>query len=305
MDVADLVGAALSEVALEAPAGRRAGTARGIATLAAFFAGGALWLAVEGAVAGPARAPLRVHVAVGADAAERARAVDEAVRVEVGLGTGWRGDALIVDRLTRAVAEVTPEGVTPLEHAEALGLHRRDPLVQARLAERARRAVPEPGAPSEAELRAFFEAERARFRRPAVLTLAHRFARDGARAEAMLAEAREGREDADSGEPELGLGPRPTRTVTALKAAVGEAAAEALVAAELGAWTKVRSPLGWHVVKVTARREAEVPALAEIRAEVLEAWREARRRALEAAALARWREAFEIEIVEVGEEAPR
>lgn len=305
MDVAHLVGAALSEAAREGAGLRTGGVARAFGTLALFFAGGAGLLWVEGALAGPARRPLVIVVAAGADAATRARAVDEAVQVEVGLETGWRADALIADRLTRALEEVTPDGVAVLDHAEALGLHRRDPLVRARLAERARRTVPEPGAPSEAELAAFHAREAERFRRPAVLTLRHRFTRDEARAERMLAEARAGAAAGDAGEPELALGPRPTRTVTALAAVLGAEAAGALAKAEVGAWTRVRSRLGWHVVQVEARREAAVPGLGEIQAEVLEAWRAARRSALEAAALARWREAFEVDVREVGPEAER
>jgi len=273
------------------------GAARTLLTLVAFFAGGGLLLLLEGALLTPKRPALAVTVSAGATDAEVARAVDEALLVQRGLQLGWRNDPLIVDRLTRALAEVTPEGTAVLDHAEALGLHTRDPLVRARLMENARRSLPEPASPAEAELEAWFTAHATRFQRPARLTFDHRFTKDAARADRMLAAASGvGEVEVDRGEPELTLGPRPVRTMVALAAALGGDAAATIARAPLNAWLTVRSPLGHHIVRVVARESAAVPMLAEIRPEVIAAWREDQRPVFASKAMGHLRSTFDVTV---------
>lgn len=259
-----------------------------VRTLLLFALGGLALLALDRALDTPERPRLAVKIPSDLDGPARERLIDEAVLVEVGLALGWRTDPLIRDRLLRTIARLSPSPAAPLDRAAALDLPRRDPLVRARLAERARRTLPEPGAPSDAELDRFMRAHAARFARPPTLTFEHRFTTDPARAAALA------RAPDDPGEPELTLGPRPTRTLPALERTLGPDAARALADAPLGQWHQLTSPLGHHLVRVLDRRSPPLPTLAEIRAEVLAAWRDAARSDLHRAALGRLRDGFDI-----------
>ncbi len=280
MDLADLVAAV-----------------RRVRVLAVFLCGGLALVGVRRAIEQPERSVLTVRVPSGVSDGARETLIDEAVLVEVGLGLGWRQDPLIRDRLTRTMAQLSPtndEVGDLFDRAAAIDLPRRDPLVRARLSERARKTLPEPGTPSQAELAALLAAHPERFAQPLMLTFEHRFAptADGpARLANMLADAR------DAGLPELTLGPRPTRSLPALARTLGPTAARAIAAAPLGEWTQVDSPLGHHLVRVLDRTSPPVPPLAMIHAQVLAAWRDERRPELEREALSRLRTSFTIDVV--------
>lgn len=263
--------------------------------LALFIAGGA-------AASGAARVvealrpvePARLVVEVaGLDAAARERAIDQAVLTEVGLALGWRDDPVITERIMRALEGVAPDAKTPEARfaiAEATDLLRRDPLLRARLAERARRTLPEPGTPPEAELDAFYRAHAADFAAPPMITFGQRFAAGAERLAHMIADP------ADRGEPEITFGPGGTRALPVLERFFGAAGAAALMTAPLGEETRLESGVGHHLVRVLARTSAIAPPLSDVRPRVLEAWRKERRPALERAALDRLRAGFAIEV---------
>ena len=256
---------------------------RGLALLT-FFLAGAAWLGLTRLFA-DTRPALTVHVPADSSDAEVARWIDEAVLVEAGLGLGWKTDPLMRDRAARIGAE--SDIADPLGFADAVDLPRRDPLMRARLIERAQRAWPDPGEPTRAELEHL--AATPRFVRPAAVTFEHRFTRDPNRAQALLAD--------DRGEPELVLGPHPTRSATELTRDLGPDAAHQILAASRDTWTLVRSPLGHHAVRVTATRAAAPPPTDHILPELRAHWRAERRAALAQKAIETLRKRFAIEVV--------
>lgn len=252
-------------------------------TLLGFMLGGLALLGLDALLAAPARTPLRVH-APSASPQAIERAIDDAILLELGLTLPWRADPLIRDRLRRTIGLLTTptDPTDDLDRAETLGLLRSDPLVRARLVERARRALPEPDAPSDTELAAFVATHADRFTPPVTLTFEHRFAPH---------------DTPDRHLPELTLGPRPTRTVAALARTLGQPAADAIAALPLETPATIPSPIGLHHVRVVARTRPPTPPLSALRPQALELWRTERRAALHRAALDALRQRFAITLV--------
>lgn len=257
-------------------------------TLLVFALGGLALLAARRSLESPERPRLLVRIPSDLDGLARERLIDEAVLVEVGLALGWRTDPLVRDRLERTIARLAPSPAPALDRAAALDLPRKDPLVRARLAERARRTLPEPGTPGDVVLEAFVRDHAERFARPPTLTFEHRFTTDPDRAATLESDPD------DRGEPELTLGPRPTRTLPALTRTLGPDATRALADAPLGQWVHLTSPLGHHLVRLLERRAPSLPTLAEIHGEVLAAWRDAARVDLQREAMHRLRAGFDL-----------
>jgi hypothetical protein len=285
MDLAHLVGAAMTWTTTRWTAPRWMATRW--ATTLVFFVAGAAYLGVTHLIHDDAT-PLTVHVPADSTSEEIELLIEEAVLVETGLGLGWRTDPLLLDRAARVAAEA---GATDaVAFAESVDLTRRDPLMRARLVERARRARPEPGEPAGADLEALARAPR--FQRPATITFEHRYTRDPGRADALL--------HSDRGEPELLLGARPTRTETELVRALGVDATAKVMSAPANTWTAVRSPLGHHAVRVVTKVAAATPPLDHIRAELRAHWRAERREALARSSFEKLRARFEVELVTLG-----
>jgi hypothetical protein len=79
----------------------------------------------------------------------------------------------------------------------------------------------------------------------------------------------------------------PLTSVGSIDRIFGPEIAASVVQAEPGVWTgPVASPYGLHLIRVTARSPGRLPALAEIRDDVLREWSNAKRQDLEAARLA-------------------
>lgn len=250
-----------------------------------FLVAGALWLGLTRLVADD-RLPLTVHIPAGTPPLEIERLVAEAVLVEAGLGLGWQDDPLMRDRATRIATDAATDQ-DPLAFAANLDLPRRDPLMRARLIERARRLVPEPPDPSDVELMALLP----RFQHPPAITFEHRFTRDPSRAAALLHDHR--------GEAELTLGPRPTRTLTELARSLSPAAAELIFAARPDTWTAITSPLGHHAVRVLEHHQPQTPSLEQLRPQLIATWRAERRELMAQRALFSLRKRFDIELVTI------
>ncbi len=168
--------------------------------------------------------------------------------------------------------------------ARAMGLDRGDGIIRRRLVQKANyllEAEAEPGTPTEAELRGWFDAHRERYQTSARVDFEQRFFsgdRRGARAaddarSALAAGVGEG-----AGDPFL----RGERFVDVGAAEVGgvfgEGFAAALAGAPVGAWSgPIASAHGQHLVRVTTRREATTATFEAAREAATRDWREAER----------------------------
>ncbi len=193
----------------------------------------------------------------------------------------------------RALIERHVENELLVREALALGLDRGDIIVRRRLIQKMQLLLEgDPAdAPGEAELRACFERDRERWRRPATVSFEHVFVRAG---EDDAGRARAAAEALASGADPGGLGDPFVRghtleglTDTEVAASFGGGFAAALETLAPGGWSPpLRSPYGLHLVRVTARVPARPATWDEVatqaRQECARAWREARiRRAID------------------------
>lgn len=192
-------------------------------------------------------------------------------------------------------------------HAVALGLDRSDAFVRRVLVEKMRllaRRESEEAEPDDATLAAFMAESPERWRLPARATVQHVFLRDAdpARAAALLVGLRTGGTDfARVGDP-FHTGPVvPDAARPALANLLGEAIAAHAFAGPLGEWSgPLRSPWGAHLVRIVARTDAGLPAVAEVRRQLVLSWREERRRARERAAIAELRRRWRVRVEDRG-----
>jgi hypothetical protein len=158
--------------------------------------------------------------------------------------------------------------------AVRLGLDRDDPIVRQRLAQKLLLLEEDLGgasqAPTDVELRAFFEQDRARWRRPARTRFVHVFAtrRDSLPDDRALAPW------AESGVPRAGEPFPYARDITGtredLARVYGPEFADAVSARAIGgAFSEpVQSSFGWHRVRVVEREPGRLPTFEEARAEI-------------------------------------
>lgn len=247
------------------------------------------------------------------------RAVPE--RAEEGEGEGAR--RIVVDESVRAEladawqhAHGSPPGAADLEplvqrwiedeilYREALarGLDRDDPQVRARLVTSMAYVLDAQviaDEPSDAELRAHFEAHAERWAEEALVDFTHVFvphedpAAD-ARAAELLAQLEAGASPDGLGETFSGGRRYRRRRIAQLGEAFGAEFARGLDAQPEGAWALRRSRFGLHLVRVDGRSGARTAAFEAVREDVRRDLLE--RRALEARAreLARLRERWEV-----------
>lgn len=190
--------------------------------------------------------------------------------------------------------------------ALALGLDRGDVIVRRRLVQKMQFVLEgesDPGAPTDAQLASFYSAHRDRYARPARIDLTQVFLDRGRRGAATPADAAALRERLLAGADPAALGdPHPYGAALAgrgadeLAAIFGAGGAAAVLALPDGAWSDpVESPHGLHLVRIDARRPAQVPPLAAVRAAVAADWRTAERDRLAAAALDRLRARYAVD----------
>jgi peptidyl-prolyl cis-trans isomerase C len=213
------------------------------------------------AVAPPARSPERIEVA-----AERLAALHTAEAARAG-GAISEAQAREVDQRALEDEILYREGVR-------LGLDRNDGIVRQRVVQKVLFLAEEMGGasrpPDEAGLRAFFEANRARW----AVGEQTRFAQVYHHRREALAAWMEGPQE---GAPPVGEASPVAAEVDAdqgrTTAMLGAGFAEALAAAPLGRWSgPVPSAFGWHLVRVVERRPARPARLDEVRPAVVEAY---------------------------------
>lgn len=178
--------------------------------------------------------------------------------------------ALPPDRAREVDARAIEDEVLYRE-ALRLGLDKDDPIIRQRLVQKLLLLVEDMGGasrpPTDAELRAYLEADPARFGVPARVHFVHVFAtsRDRLPAVGLLPAA---------GVPALGEPlPHPRDTLVTRDEAArtyGEGFATALFSAEPARWSApVQSGFGWHRVRVDEVVAAHAPQLAEVRSTLL------------------------------------
>jgi peptidyl-prolyl cis-trans isomerase C len=212
--------------------------------------------------------------------------VDEAVRAAI--------DAGLVAQLGRAPTEA--ERASALRHwvdqevlvreALLLGLERADPVVRARLAERmafvAGATSGEPDAPSEADLRALYEASLAEYVVPGALTVEQLYFGAGADAAERRQRAQRALEAGASPDDIEGTLPPPGgptlrgRRTERLAETHGPELAAAAAAAPEGAWVATPSAHGEHLVRVVSRRAERTLAFEEVRDRLAARWQRER-----------------------------
>jgi hypothetical protein len=197
-----------------------------------------------------------------------------------------------------------PRNAPGLAHrAIALGLDRSDAFVRRILVEKMRllaaRESEEPD-PDDATLAAFMAQDPARWRLPPRATIQHVFLRDPDpdRAGVLLARLRAGTVDFNTvGDPFHTGHVVPDAARTALVNLFGETIAAHALAAPLGEWNgPLPSPWGVHLVRVVERAPPVLPGVAEVRGQVLLAWREDRRSQRERDALERLRQRWRVRV---------
>jgi len=224
-------------------------------------------------------------------------------------------------QLTRAQSGLTPtsEQLAKLvddyiddevryREALRLGLDRDDEIVRRRLIQKVtflQHDLAAPSVPSEAVLRAFYDAHTTRFRAP--LTLAFDqlyFSPDRGGWEKARVRALQTHTDAANrmNAPE---GPSDSFPLvipdgelsrTQAMALFGDTAVvDTLFTDPVGSWSApVRSGYGWHLVRVTHRTESEVPPFEQVRAQVEAAWRDVQTQAAERRELDALRAQFQV-----------
>ena len=205
-------------------------------------------------------------------------------------------------------AEVRGDENPVLAHrAVALGLDRSDAFVRRVLVEKMRliaRRQGEKDEPDDATLAAFMAEHPDRWRLPARTTVDHVFLRgpDSARAAELLAKLRAGTIDFRSvGDPFHTGHVVPDAARPTLVSLFGETIAAHALAAPVGGWDgPLRSPWGVHLVRVAGRTEAALPAVADVRSQLVLAWREDRRRERERATIAALRRQWQVRVEDVG-----
>jgi peptidyl-prolyl cis-trans isomerase C len=176
------------------------------------------------------------------------------------------------------------------QEAVKLGLDRDDVIVRRRLAQKLEFLLQDVAAlrePTEDELVSYFTNNRIAYTVPARLTLTQIYfsaakpdAEQNARSVLHLLQ-RGGTEvtAADVGDPFLLDAELKDMLLPEIERTFGREFSTAAATLAVGDWQgPVRSTYGWHVVKVTARADAGVPTLAEVREKVKQDWSEKQRR---------------------------
>lgn len=194
--------------------------------------------------------------------------------------------------------------------AERLGLGKGDMIVRRRLAQKMSFAADDLTAanPAEAELRAYFARTADRYAGPTQVSFQQAFFsadRPGGAAEpaaqAALGRARDGNRD-PSGDPFVFPAAYENIGAQDLLRDYGPAFVKALETAPVGTWTgPVATPYGWHLIRVSARRQSPAVTYESVAPQVREAWMAERREKAHAQFLASLRKRYRVLIAGVPE----
>jgi hypothetical protein len=174
----------------------------------------------------------------------------------------------------------------------------RDAVVQRHLVQKMRfvlgEEVPEP---TEAELRAYLEANRERYRSPPAVTLEHVFYADPTRVpEGLLAQLQNGMRVDGLGDPLDALGDTlPRYTLRDLMGLVGPEGARRVFEGSIGEWQgPMPSERGVHFMRVAAHHRPGMPSFAELETYLRQDWALDQQRRATAAKLAELRRNYRI-----------
>jgi hypothetical protein len=194
------------------------------------------------------------------------------------------------DELDGLIAGEIRERVLSRE-AMQLGLDQDDPIVRRRLAQKLEFLLHDVATlrePTEDELATYFAKNRTNYIVHARLTLSHIYFSATERtsaeedAKSVLQRLREGYAEGSVtalGDPFLLDVELQDKPLPEIEQTFGREFSAAVAALEIGEWQgPVRSTYGWHLVKVSARKEARVPTLAEVREKVQKDLAEGHRR---------------------------
>ncbi len=203
---------------------------------------------------------------------------DDARRLAAEFEATWRRPPS-VEELDYMIGQRVREEVYVRE-ALALGLDGGDAVIRRRLQTKME-FLTESGAealqPDDAVLEAHLAANPDRFAQPALIAFEQVLLADGIGAEeaaALAARMNLGGDPGDAARPTLLPPGFPLSPVQVIDGSFGAGFFDALAALPAGAWAgPIATPLGRHLVRVTERREAQVPPLSEIRARVEADWR--------------------------------
>jgi parvulin-like peptidyl-prolyl isomerase len=255
-----------------------------------------VWLLVLGAVVGVAAAGAAL-LRTGADAGLPDGAVATVNGTAISADTytrlveGYEADTRepASPEMRRRMLDRLIEEELLVQRGLALGLAESDRRVRADIVQamiRAAIAEAESETPTERELEAFYEEQRAHFTTPGRVRVEQLFVRvkdaeddSPARARAELARAKlvagepPGDVRASLGDPELSPIPDALLPPAKLREYVGPTVLRVALEAPLGEWSRpVRSGAGYSVLRVVEREPAQTPPLAEIRAQVQAEW---------------------------------
>ena len=186
----------------------------------------------------------------------------------------------------------------------ALGLDRDDAVIKRRVRQKLDVLFEESVAQrpaTDADLQAYLDAHPATFRKPAVVSFDQVYFGSDAAAPQRLERARaalaRGADPATLGQATLLPARQDALPLDLIARDFGEEFAGQLAKAPVGEWSgPVTSGFGTHLVRVSAIEPAQSPALADVREAVAREWENERRQQAHAAALAKLREQYRVEI---------
>jgi hypothetical protein len=186
----------------------------------------------------------------------------------------------------------------------ALGLDRDDAVIKRRVRQKLDVLFEESVAQrpaTDADLQTYLDAHPATFRKPAVVSFDQIYFGPDAVTPQRLEQARtalaRGADPATLGQATLLPARQDALPLDLIARDFGEEFAGQLAKAPVGEWSgPVTSGFGTHLVRVSAIEPAQSPALADVREAVAREWENERRQQAHAAALAKLREQYRVEI---------
>ena len=190
-----------------------------------------------------------------------------------------------------------------VREAARLGLDQQDVIIRRRLAQKVEfflGDVEPPQSPDEAGLKEYFDENIERYSQPEKVSFQHIFANKQVEAAALLTQLGEGEANWRLlGQPFMLNREYAGQSQTDLLQLMGRRFTDAVFAqAQLGAWFgPVRSAYGWHVVKLTARSQKQVPEFASMIEKVANDWHVEQARNAQQAAWEKLRQDYRVEMV--------